>query len=119
MLIECWVDIDENNRLCFEPEYKERYGYAKASIDDKLIQDTDFFDYNEFVLENDIVIWKPTDNQKAIANDYKNCEYFENNSYHISVDTDKVICDLYEAQASSDNAICGLYEMIMEMNNES
>lgn len=115
MLIECWVDTDDNNRLCFEPEYKERYGYVKASIDDKLIKETDFFDYNEFVLENGIVTWKPTDKQKTIAHDYKNYEYFENNSYQISADIDKVICDLYEAQTSSDAAICSLYEMIMEM----
>ena len=119
MLIECWVDIDDNNRLCFEPEYKKRYGYVKASIDDKLMQDTDFFDYNEFVLEDDIVVWKPTDKQKTIANAYKNYEYFENNSYQISIDTDSIICDLYEAQESSDAAICSLYEMIIGMNNES
>ena len=119
MLIECWVDIDENNRLYFEPEYKEVYGYIKANIDDKLIQETDFLSYNEFILEDDVVIWKPTDEQKAVAQDYKNYEYFENNSYNISVDTDSVICDLYEAQTSSDTAICSLYEMIMEMQNES
>ena len=119
IVVGCAGSIRMFNLLLADSTMFECLPEDRYPSDDKLIQDTDFFDYNEFVLENNIVVWKPTDKQKTIANDYKNYEYFENNSYHISVDTDKVICDLYEAQTSSDTAICSLYEMIMEMNNES
>lgn len=111
-----YAALDADGRLLSEPVDFPWPGWQEVPGP---LPDTGWACTEEFRVEDCALVHDPTAEQAADAASVVGAEAYASSAYDVSCDTDRALCDAYEALlgaqetiAEQDAAICELYELV-------